>query len=132
MALLPLSIDGSLEAPLQHVFSGPGAVRLGSKVPRVHPEWWGAEPTPLLPSRASAVGAGRGAAVRAGRRAPPVVTLPAVRGPGATTGDAAAIQSAIDSIANPDQLSSEGGCTAGGEVIALNRSAAPQPLCACV
>jgi hypothetical protein len=45
------------------------------------------------------------------------VRLPTVRGLGAVADDAVAIQSAIDSIANPDQLTSAGDCTAGGEVI---------------
>jgi len=38
-----LTINGSMDAPMQQVFMGPGAVRLGpGRVPEVYPQWWGA------------------------------------------------------------------------------------------
>lgn len=40
---ITLTINGSIEAPLQPVFQGPGKVRFGpGRVERVFPQWWGA------------------------------------------------------------------------------------------
>jgi hypothetical protein len=38
-----LTINGAFEAPLRQVFTGGGAVRWGSHVATVYPQWWGAK-----------------------------------------------------------------------------------------
>ena len=38
-----LTINGAFEAPLRRVFTGDGAVRWGSHVATVYPQWWGAQ-----------------------------------------------------------------------------------------
>lgn len=46
-----LTIEGSLsDAPLQQIFSGAGTVLLGTRIPQVFPEWWGASATPEPPA----------------------------------------------------------------------------------
>ena len=82
-----LTIEGSLEsAPLQKIFDGPGTVLLGTRIPRVHPEWWGASAAPVLPGSIR-----RGALLLSQEKPGSVAANPAV-------GDSAAIQSAVDSL----------------------------------
>jgi hypothetical protein len=38
-----LTISGPLIAPMRQVFTGSGTVRLGDRVERAHPHWWGAK-----------------------------------------------------------------------------------------
>ncbi|HEX5732804.1 MAG TPA: hypothetical protein VF131_08220 [Blastocatellia bacterium] len=40
---MSLTINGAFEAPLRQVFTGGGAVRWGSHVATVYPQWWGAK-----------------------------------------------------------------------------------------
>lgn len=40
---MTLTINGAFEAPLRQVFTGGGAVRWGSHVATVYPQWWGAK-----------------------------------------------------------------------------------------
>jgi hypothetical protein len=40
---MTLTINGAFEAPLRQVFAGGGAVRWGSHIATVYPQWWGAK-----------------------------------------------------------------------------------------
>eukprot|EP01043_Picozoa_sp_COSAG02_P040618 COSAG02_NODE_3302_length_6981_cov_6.817640_5_plen_464_part_00 len=100
-----LTIEGSLsDAPLQQIFSGAGTVLLGTHVPQVFPEWWGASAGPEPP--AARRSSSRSLRISGGSAWPPPPPHPELHphrfsaGTGATADrdDSLAIQAAIDSL----------------------------------
>ena len=102
-----LTIEGSLDgAPMQKIFGGAGSVMIGSRVPAVHPEWWGATAAPVPPEQSRGLGAA------AHRRLPPpsgfpprpVHSRPRQQAGADMIDDFSAIQSAINSLGNGGEV----------------------------
>lgn len=113
-----LRIEGSMDAPLQQVFAGDGAVRLGTKIARVHPEWFGAVSTPmsLQHSRQLLHVAPQPARHRHHRAPVAAVTVSPSSSPIHGDENALAIQQAIDSVGSVGQDETDGNCQGGGEI----------------
>jgi len=111
-----LTIEGSLDAPLQQVFAGDGAVRLGTKTARVFPEWFGAVSTPISPQQPRPLIAGSQQRHRHHRAPTTAVTVPPGSSPIPGDENALAIQMAIDSVGSAGQDVSDGNCQGGGEI----------------
>jgi hypothetical protein len=100
-----LTIEGSLsDAPLQQIFSGAGTVLLGTRVPQVFPEWWGASAAPEPP--AARRSSSRALRISGGSAWPPPPPHPELHPHRFSAGtdvaadgdDSLAIQAAIDSL----------------------------------